>query len=172
MQIALHNLPVSSNTIQYNYMQSLRQTKELHTIWNLLLWHRGLCKDPCQGICGSGAECKVVNHFPVCRCLRGFNGDPFFQCKASFCNDNDQCPPDLACKGNNCKDPCEGVRCGANAKCWVVRHHATCICVPGYTGNPFEACAAVVEGMNLHFYHFIFKFHSKCLYSRWNCGQM
>jgi hypothetical protein len=28
----------------------------------------------------------------------------------------------------------------------VVRHHATCVCVPGYTGNPFDACAAVVEG--------------------------
>ncbi|OXA59283.1 neurogenic locus notch homolog protein 2 [Folsomia candida] len=106
---------------------------------------KGLCKDPCQGICGVGAECKVVNHFPVCRCLRGFNGDPFFQCKASYCNDNEQCPADLACKGNNCRDPCEGVKCGANAKCWVVRHHATCVCVPGYTGNPFDACAAVVE---------------------------
>jgi len=65
---------------------------------------------------------------------------------ASYCGDNDQCPPDLACKGNTCRDPCDGVKCGANAKCWVVRHHATCVCVPGYTGNPFEACAAVVEG--------------------------
>ena len=46
---------------------------------------------------------------------------------AAYCSDNDQCPPDLACKENQCKDPCEGAKCGANAKCWVIRHHATCV---------------------------------------------
>jgi hypothetical protein len=38
------------------------------------------CKDPCPGMCGANAECRVVSHTPNCVCLPGYVGDPFTQC--------------------------------------------------------------------------------------------
>lgn len=38
------------------------------------------CKDPCPGTCGQNANCRVINHNPICTCLSGFTGDPFVQC--------------------------------------------------------------------------------------------
>lgn len=38
------------------------------------------CKDPCPGTCGVNAECRVINHNPVCICAIGYSGDPFFGC--------------------------------------------------------------------------------------------
>lgn len=41
---------------------------------------RGKCADPCQGSCGTNAECAVFNHTPMCTCPEGFTGDPFSNC--------------------------------------------------------------------------------------------
>lgn len=38
------------------------------------------CRNPCEGTCGLGAECRVFNHNPICTCPKGFSGDPFEQC--------------------------------------------------------------------------------------------
>lgn len=38
------------------------------------------CRNPCEGTCGLGAECRVINHNPICTCARGYIGDPFEQC--------------------------------------------------------------------------------------------
>ena len=38
------------------------------------------CVDPCPGTCGLNAECRVVNHNPLCACLQGYTGDPLRQC--------------------------------------------------------------------------------------------
>lgn len=40
------------------------------------------CVDPCPGTCGSNADCKVINHSPVCSCPSGYTGDPFTRCYA------------------------------------------------------------------------------------------
>lgn len=37
-------------------------------------------------------------------------------------------------------DSCETLQCGANAACKVSYGHTTCICLPGYHGNPYLAC--------------------------------
>lgn len=39
------------------------------------------CKDPCPGVCGINAECRVQNHSPVCLCLIGYEGDPSRSCQ-------------------------------------------------------------------------------------------
>ncbi len=39
------------------------------------------------GSCGQNAECYVINHNPVCKCLVDFTGDPFVGCEYNF-NDN------------------------------------------------------------------------------------
>jgi len=38
------------------------------------------CKDPCPGMCGHNANCKTINHSPICTCIVGFTGNPFSQC--------------------------------------------------------------------------------------------
>ena len=39
------------------------------------------CQDPCPGLCGTNAYCRVRNHIPICICNQGFNGDPFSFCE-------------------------------------------------------------------------------------------
>lgn len=41
---------------------------------------RNKCQDPCPGVCGSNAQCNVVNHVPTCSCIQGYIGDPFTTC--------------------------------------------------------------------------------------------
>ena len=38
------------------------------------------CRDPCPGLCGFNAECRVTNHNPICTCNVGYEGDPFNGC--------------------------------------------------------------------------------------------
>ena len=38
------------------------------------------CQDPCPGLCGVNAYCRVRNHIPICVCNQGYEGDPFSRC--------------------------------------------------------------------------------------------
>ena len=38
------------------------------------------CQDPCPGLCGINAYCRVRNHVPICVCNQGYQGDPFSRC--------------------------------------------------------------------------------------------
>ena len=38
------------------------------------------CQDPCPGLCGVNAVCRVRNLVPICVCNPGYEGDPFSQC--------------------------------------------------------------------------------------------
>ena len=40
-----------------------------------------VCLDPCNGTCGRGATCTVVNHSPMCSCQPGDPGNPLVQCQ-------------------------------------------------------------------------------------------
>lgn len=167
-----------------------------------------LCIDPCPGSCGSKADCKTINHIPVCFCIPGFTGDPFSGCYESknqsikfyltrnyliitvaiieepphpcnpspcganaICKElngagscsclpeylgdpylgcrpecvvNTDCPRNKACVNNKCTNPCPGT-CGLNAECIVNKHTPSCSCIPGYTGNPLQACHLIPE---------------------------
>ena len=39
------------------------------------------CVDPCPGLCGVNAQCRVINHIPTCTCNQGYIGDPFTSCR-------------------------------------------------------------------------------------------
>ena len=39
------------------------------------------CVDPCIGTCAPNAECRVINHSPVCNCLTGYSGNGFDACQ-------------------------------------------------------------------------------------------
>lgn len=55
------------------------------------------------------------------------------------CISNNECPTNLACINQKCRDPCPG-SCGLNAECHVVLHVPNCVCVKDYIGDPFTAC--------------------------------
>lgn len=39
------------------------------------------CVDPCPGLCGTNAQCRVINHIPTCTCIDRYEGDPFSSCR-------------------------------------------------------------------------------------------
>merc|ERR1711936_917476 len=85
------------------------------------------CVDPCQLSCGSGADCDVNNHVAICRCPRGFTGDPFQSCRR-FTKD----------------EICEA--CGANTDCEVGEgDRPICRCKKDYIGNPLQGCRRECE---------------------------
>lgn len=86
------------------------------------------CKDPCPGICGLNAECRVVSHTPNCVCLPGYFGDPFTQC-----NIQQLIAPEII-------NPCNPSPCGVNAQCKERNGAGSCVCLPEYIGNPYEGC--------------------------------
>lgn len=105
------------------------------------------CKDPCPGICGQNAECKVVSHTPNCVCLSGYIGDPFTLCNVqskyfvdfirlknyTYNKSGTIIPPERP-------TPCLPSPCGANAECREHNGAGSCMCLPEYIGNPYEGC--------------------------------
>ena len=39
------------------------------------------CIDPCPGLCGHNAVCRVINHNPLCTCNDGYSGSPYQGCR-------------------------------------------------------------------------------------------
>lgn len=96
-------------------------------------------KTPCTpSPCGANALCKERNGAGSCSCIPEYHGDPYVECRPE-CVMNSECLRNRACINNKCIDPCPGT-CGINAECRVVNHSPTCTCIPGYTGNPLNAC--------------------------------
>lgn len=87
------------------------------------------CKDPCPGICGLNAECRVVSHTPNCVCISGYNGNPMIQCET-------QKPVQPQYHAT----PCIPSPCGTNAVCREQNGAGACTCLPDYIGNPYENC--------------------------------
>jgi len=97
--------------------------------------------DPCQpSPCGANAECRAQGSNAQCSCLAEFIGTPP-NCRPE-CVSNSDCPTNLACLNQKCRDPCPGV-CGSNAECYVINHTPTCTCIAGQTGNPYVGCQVV-----------------------------
>lgn len=104
----------------------------------------GHCSDPCGDACAPGAECKVINHRPVCYCPPGYTGTGYDRCSPVGCIANDECPQENVCLRNKCVDPCTVANpCGAHAKCQTKQHTTECVCQLGYSGNAYEACIAI-----------------------------
>lgn len=86
------------------------------------------CKDPCPGLCGNNALCRVLSHTPSCYCPAGFEGDPFVQCV------------EIKIPLLDHIDPCNPSPCGPNARCTQRNDAGSCQCLPEYYGNPYEGC--------------------------------
>lgn len=83
------------------------------------------CKDPCPGVCGLNAECRVQNHSPICLCIEGYTGDPSREC--SVAERVTERPKTEGCYPSPC---------GPNSNCREVNGHPVCSCQSGYIGTP------------------------------------
>ncbi|XP_018406973.1 PREDICTED: neurogenic locus notch homolog protein 4-like, partial [Cyphomyrmex costatus] len=98
-----------------------------------------ITRDPCiPSPCGMFSECRDIGGVPSCSCLPTYRGSPP-NCKPE-CTINAECPANMACMQQRCKDPCPGL-CGIMAECSVVNHVPICSCLPDYTGDPFIGCS-------------------------------
>lgn len=94
--------------------------------------------NPCiPSPCGFNSKCEVANNAPSCSCLPDFIGNPP-DCRPE-CISNSECPTQLACINQKCRNPCPG-SCGTNTDCRVISHTAMCICLVGFEGDPFVLC--------------------------------
>lgn len=97
--------------------------------------------NPCvPSPCGPNAQCRTIGETPACSCLPNYIGRPP-NCRPE-CSINEECPGNLACQNERCRDPCPG-SCGIHASCVVVKHAPMCSCDPGFTGDPFSGCSPV-----------------------------
>ncbi|QQP34980.1 Putative LOC101893139, partial [Caligus rogercresseyi] len=99
-----------------------------------------ICRDPCA--CGLNANCKIIDHQPVCTCAPGFYGDPEIECTERVCTSDNECEETHACRNGECTHVCgpDDLPCGGQAECQGVAHLATCYCPAGLTGDPFVTC--------------------------------
>ncbi|XP_017779241.1 PREDICTED: adhesive plaque matrix protein 2 isoform X2 [Nicrophorus vespilloides] len=98
------------------------------------------CQNPCQTQCGINAECEGVRSSnAVCKCPRGYYGNPYTSCQPE-CTSHSDCPRSKpACFYNSCKNPCDGV-CGVGANCELRDITPVCSCPRDMTGDPFVRC--------------------------------
>lgn len=105
-------------------------------------------RDPCsQRPCGPNSLCESVGHNFECKCLKQFVGSPP-NCRPE-CVQNGDCPHNLACVNNICKDPCQNA-CGNRAVCLVKNHSPVCTCEEEFAGNPYVNCQPV-QSMSYYF---------------------
>ncbi|KAE8746353.1 hypothetical protein FOCC_FOCC007025 [Frankliniella occidentalis] len=131
------------------------------------------CTNPCLGVCGINADCKVRDATaicscprdmtgdpfnaqcqpgydrsgkdrPVCTCLPGYKGDPLSYCRRGECSSSSDCGSHQACLNYECRDACAG-QCGVNADCRARDHVAVCTCPPGFTGDAVSQCTALPQ---------------------------
>ena len=95
---------------------------------------------PCSpSPCGANAQCREQNNAGACFCDQDYVGDPYQGCRPE-CILNSDCPSNLACLNNKCKDPCPGT-CAQNAICQVINHNAMCTCNVGFSGDGYRYCS-------------------------------
>lgn len=98
--------------------------------------------NPCvPSPCGPNSQCRVVgDETAVCSCVANHIGRPPY-CRPE-CTLNAECPGNLACINERCKDPCQGA-CGPYTTCSVSAHQPICRCLAQYTGDPFSSCSPI-----------------------------
>lgn len=110
----------------------------------------GQCINPCvyEHPCSSQAECKVQNHFALCRCPPGMVGNPYVACRQEVqpeCKEDADCPSLLACFDNVCQNPCTTLEpCKRPAECVVINslpvRTMICECPSGYVSSGSGTC--------------------------------
>lgn len=114
--------------------------KQFYLMYNLVVEPQLVIEvlNPClPSPCGLNSICRDVGGSPSCSCAIGYSGSPP-NCRPE-CVINSECPSNLACIQEKCRDPCLG-SCGSGAFCNVINHTPICSCPEGFTGDPFSYC--------------------------------
>ena len=107
--------------------------------------------------CGPKARCLNEPGSYKCQCPKGTRGDPYTSgCVGSGrteCNQDEDCPGQLACENSVCVNPCSSLPCGDVAICIPERHAAWCRCKSGFkedktTGKCVSECQNMICGDN------------------------
>lgn len=96
--------------------------------------------------CGANAVCKEQANVGSCTCLPDYLGNPYEGCRPE-CTISSDCPSNLACIRSKCQNPCPGT-CGQNADCYVANHLPQCVCLTGFSGDPYRLCSLVPASGN------------------------
>lgn len=132
-----------SSAIQLSYTMYYIITYYLHVNYFLILEKPIVVVDPCYpSPCGPNSKCRVIGETGVCSCLENYIGRPP-NCRPE-CTLNSECPRNLACINEKCKDPCPG-SCGSYTTCIVNNHQPICKCYEQYTGDPFSSCTPIIS---------------------------
>lgn len=100
--------------------------------------------NPCvPSPCGPNSQCRIVGSSAACSCIENYIGRAP-NCRPE-CTINAECPGNLQCQNERCRDPCIG-SCGVHATCVTLEHVPHCNCEPGFTGDPFGGCYPKPEG--------------------------
>ncbi|XP_037076509.1 neurogenic locus notch homolog protein 1-like isoform X2 [Pollicipes pollicipes] len=115
------------------------------------------CVDPCsRNVCGSAADCQVVNHRAICSCPVGYVGDPFVSCRYRSAGADQTAGGGgvartgghstgsrvVVDRGTRYQDACSPSPCGTNTNCKVRGGRAICSCIANYIGDPLTGCRA------------------------------
>lgn len=105
--------------------------------------HQPPSGNPCvPSPCGPNSQCRAIGNTPACSCLPNYLGRAP-TCRPE-CTISAECPGNLACQNEQCRDPCPG-SCGSFTTCVVVKHAPMCYCETGYTGDPFTGCSQIQQ---------------------------
>lgn len=95
------------------------------------------CVNPCSvgQPCPPSKQCDVLNHQPVCICVKDCNPS------VTICLRDEGCGPTEACVSYQCVDPCASHVCPGDTPCYVEDHKPLCkFCPPGFTVDPEFGC--------------------------------
>ncbi|XP_008211018.3 neurogenic locus notch homolog protein 2 isoform X1 [Nasonia vitripennis] len=90
--------------------------------------HYQKCVDPCDGVCGTHANCELRDVTPVCSCPKDRTGDPFTFCRPF--TDEDLCTPNPCGLGAECRPGHDNTG----------KKRPVCTCPTGYIGNALVSC--------------------------------
>lgn len=107
----------------------------------------GRCQNPCTALrnspCPPEKACEVLNHRPICICMKDCSPS------LSICLRDSGCPSSQACRAFRCEDPCATANCIADTPCFVEDHKPICkFCPPGFISDPKYGC---LKGKQTHF---------------------
>nr|XP_027235377.1 prion-like-(Q/N-rich) domain-bearing protein 25 [Penaeus vannamei] len=99
------------------------------------------CVNPCSvgQPCPPSKQCDVLNHQPVCICVKDCNPS------VTICLRDEGCGPTEACVSYQCVDPCASHVCPGDTPCYVEDHKPLCkFCPPGFTVDPEFGCVKAI----------------------------
>lgn len=99
----------------------------------------GRCQNPCtaskKAPCPKDKSCEVLNHQPICICMKDCSPS------LSICLRDNGCPRNQACRVFKCVDPCKTASCPADTPCYVEDHKPICkFCPPGFISDAKFGC--------------------------------